>query len=201
MNRRTWILTAILIAACDNDPAFPPPPVGSGSATSSTLPTSDESSTGDEDSSSTGDPEVCPWDGTCAELEDIDECDGWAIACGDGWRCVDTELEAGIVCEADGSSSSGAEEEWIYEDHVSPCFELEAESTGCHEYCDSLEDEAAPSQCNATNLWECAYSQVLDECSDPIEIPGGVSQCDEPMETPAKWRCLCARNPDNPCHP
>jgi hypothetical protein len=51
--------------------------------------------------------EPCPWDGACASLEIIDECvDGWAVACGDGFRCVDTEAEAGIICVGDGSSSS-----------------------------------------------------------------------------------------------
>lgn len=96
-----------------------------------------------------------------------------------------------------GSSSSG----FLYEDHVSPCFTVEASNTACHEYCEGLDSEAAPTVCRSTNLWECAYSQLLDTCDDPIAIPGGVSQCDEPMETPTLWRCLCARNPDNPCHP
>lgn len=53
--------------------------------------------------------EPCPWEGTCAELELLDECDGWAVACGDGWRCV--TLPEGFVCEvgSTGEESSDAE--------------------------------------------------------------------------------------------
>lgn len=199
---RRIIIAAILLAACEQDPDLKPPPIGASSST--TLPSNDEA--GDE--SSTGAPEPCPWDGTCATLEIVSACgDAWGVACGDGFRCVDTEIEAGIVCEdeegssgSNGSSSSG-DQEWIYEDHVSPCFTAEATNTACHEYCEGLDDEEAPTACLSTNLWECAYSQLLDTCDDPIVIPGGVTQCDEPMETPTLWRCLCARNPDNPCYP
>ncbi len=89
---------AFTLAGCD-DPELPPaPPVEPGATSSShMLPTQPEP-----------EPEACPWLGTCAELEHVEACDGWAVACGDGWRCVDTEADAGIVCEdLESSSSSG----------------------------------------------------------------------------------------------
>lgn len=76
-----------------------PPPIGPSSTTPPSPPALEES---------TGEPDPCPWNGTCAELEALDECGGWAVACGDGWRCIDTEAEAGIVCVG-GESSSGSE--------------------------------------------------------------------------------------------
>lgn len=90
-------------SGCQDGPDAPPPPIGD-----SPQPVLPMGSTGDA-SSSTGEPQVCPWDGTCAALVIVDECPMWAVACGDGWRCVDTETEAGIVCaEPDGSTSSSS---------------------------------------------------------------------------------------------
>jgi hypothetical protein len=83
------------VSGCD-DPDAPPPPVGSPPPSS--LPIAEES---------TGDPDPCAWDGACTSLEFIDECDGWAVACGDGWRCV--TLPDDFVCELPGSSSGGEE--------------------------------------------------------------------------------------------
>lgn len=83
------------VGGCDREPAPPPAPVGKPSAPS--LPV--------ESAESTGEIDPCPWDGTCASLDLIDECDGWAVACRDGWRCVD--LSDDFVCELPGSSSGG----------------------------------------------------------------------------------------------
>lgn len=57
----------------------------------------------------TEEPSPCAWSGACADLVEIDACGGWALACGDGWRCVDTEMEAGILCVPDESSSSATD--------------------------------------------------------------------------------------------
>ena len=102
MKRLTLIL---MLVACD-EPMPPPPPVGPSTHELPTI----EPTTGEPDPcTSTGEPDPCPWSGMCADLEPIDECDSWGLACGDGWRCIDTVAAAGIVCVDEDSSSSGQE--------------------------------------------------------------------------------------------
>jgi hypothetical protein len=99
------IIALSILLACADETSLPPPPVGPNDDDNDSLPVAEPVL--DVPAESTGEPELCPWSGLCADLEPIDGCDGWAVACGDGWRCVDTMAEGGIVCEDPESSSSG----------------------------------------------------------------------------------------------
>lgn len=97
MNRVTLsALIALLITACSEEPMPPPAPVGD--RTPPTLPTPPD----------VPDP-LCPWDGLCESLLTCDgECgpDRCDLPCRDGVRCVDLEVEGGILCDIEGSTGN-----------------------------------------------------------------------------------------------
>jgi hypothetical protein len=101
------VALAVLMMGCGDEATEEPPPLTS-SPSSTSLPSS-EAGTGDG-SSTTGEPEVCPWSGQCSVLILVSECgDDWAVACVEGFRCVDTEAEAGVVCTYPPETSSTGE--------------------------------------------------------------------------------------------
>lgn len=123
--------------------------------------TGDGETTDAPDESSTGAAGVCE---IVRVLESLDAC---ADEC-DG-ACFEESHGLGVCLDCP-----------CLPDHVSACLGGDdADNTSCHEYCANLGAGYA-----------CAYSAVGD-CAEEIAIPSGVTQCDEPVEAGATWRCLC----------
>jgi hypothetical protein len=108
---RITLTIALLLVACASDPNAPPPPIDdSPDADLPELPVAPEFDVPPETPADLPPEPVCPWDGLCGSLVDSEACGGWAVPCHDGVRCVDTDAEAGILCETGSSSSSSSDD-------------------------------------------------------------------------------------------